>query len=114
MGQDRQEEGRQALNEDFTLISFWMSTAILGLVLFFLAMVFKTGRVCRAWELMIYFVMLGMAVSGVVGALGRLVGHDPEIDRACRIILIALRVFIIGGLLNILWAISRGRRKTDS
>lgn len=84
-------------------ISFWLSMVILGLTVLSLALITRSGHESYDWRPMIYFVLLALAVSGVIGAWGRIVGVDEQIDRWTRIVLIALRVFVIGALLNILW-----------
>lgn len=97
-------------NVDYAVVAFTL--AIIG----FLFAVPVMWRLVRAKAIpghviaMVALVVLSFALAAIVGSLGRLIDADPTADHWIRIALIALRVFTIGGLLNIWIGLRRANR----
>lgn len=92
---------------DFASASFALALLTLIVAIPVVALMIRDGDLSRSAVVMLALVLLASTTAGVVGAFGRLADEDALIDRIVRILLIALRVFALGGLVSLtreLWA----------
>jgi len=95
---------------DFSLIS--LVASVIPFVLTCVAgwAALRAPYIPRHVVVMLLFVLLATGIAGIIGSIGRLVDEDVVLDRWIRITLIALRVFAIGGLINVISEFARLRR----
>ena len=91
---------------DFPLVSLLTAVAATVIAVPLVWFVAHAPRVPQGLTLMVTFVVLALCVGGIAGAVGRVLlieRSNPEMDRILRIMIIALRVFSLGGMAYVIW-----------
>jgi len=91
---------------DFNAVSFISAVVTFALVLPLL--VLMRHRQVSVTPLLPFLVLM-LALAGVLGAAGRMFDADETVDRLVRIGLVTLRMAVIGALAHDLWYLWRAR-----